>query len=95
MRIALGVVAGENAVTVVLLGPAAHLLDADTDDLVDGDDIAKFRANLRKLSVPFHIERSAIPSDGGGWNEEDHPVVPVSSEEIAALVSRARRFIVF
>ena len=95
MRIALGVVAGENEVAVLLLGPAAHLLDADTDDLVDGDDIAKFRANLRTLSVPFHIERSAVPSDGKGWNEENHPVVPVSVEEIAALVKRARRFIVF
>jgi hypothetical protein len=40
MRIGVGVVAGENDVTFVLRGPAVHLLDADTDDLVDGDDIA-------------------------------------------------------
>ena len=38
MRIGIGIVAGENQVTFVLTGPAAHLLDADTDELVDGDD---------------------------------------------------------
>ena len=52
MRIALGIVAGDNEVHVVLTGPAVHLLDEDTDDLVDGDDIAKFRAALKKLGVP-------------------------------------------
>ena len=51
MRIALGVVAGENEVSVVLTGAAAHLLDEDTDDLVDGDDIAAFCASRRKRST--------------------------------------------
>ena len=39
MRIALGIVAGDNPVSIVLSGPAVHLLDDETDDLVDGDDI--------------------------------------------------------
>ena len=95
MRIALGVVAGENDVTIVLTGPAVHLLDADTDDLVDGDDIAKFRENLKRLGIPFHIEAAAIPGGGEGWNEAQHPLVPVSAEEITALVGNARRFIIF
>ncbi len=95
MRIALGVVAGQNDVTIVLLGPAAHLLDADTDDLVDGDDIAKFRENLRRLGIPFHVEQSAIPSNGAEWNAEGHPVIPVTPDEIAGLVGETRRFIVF
>ena len=94
MRIALGVVAGENPVRIVLTGPAVHLLDGDTDDLVDGDDIGKFRAALKKLGVPFHVEAASLPSQPG-WNPDDHPVVPVSVEEIAALVTQARRFIVF
>ena len=94
MRIGLGVVAGENEVTFVLTGDGAHLLDADTDDLADGDDIAKFRANLKSLGIPFHVERDAIPSDPD-WNADGHPVVPVSREEIAALVRQGRRFIVF
>jgi sulfur relay (sulfurtransferase) DsrF/TusC family protein len=47
IRIALGIVAGDNEVLVVLTGPAVHLLDEDTDDLVDGDDIAKFAPRSR------------------------------------------------
>jgi len=94
MRIGLGVVAGENDVTFVLLGPGVHLLDEDTDDLVDGDDIAKFRANLKALGVPFHVETGAVPADPG-WNAEGHQVIPVTREEIAGLVQRGRRFLVF
>lgn len=95
MRIALGVVAGQNDVTIVLLGPGAHLLDVDTDDLVDGDDIAKFRESLRRLSIPFHVEQSAIPDNGDEWNAEGHPVIPVTPHDIARLVGEARRVIVF
>jgi hypothetical protein len=94
MRIALGVVAGENDVSIVLAGPAAHLLDDDTDDLVDGDDVAKFRGSLRSLAIPFHVEASSVPAHPD-WNRDGHPVVPISSDGIAALVARARRFIVF
>jgi hypothetical protein len=95
MRIALGIVAGENEVTVILTGPAVHLLDPETDDLVDGDDIAKHRAALRKLGIPFHIEQSAIPAASDGWNEENHPIVPVSGEAIADLMAWGRRFLIF
>ena len=93
MRIGVGVVAGENDVTFVLADGATHLLDDDTDALVDGDDIDKFRTSLRTMGVPFHVEASAIPDTG--WNAEGHPVVPVSRERIAELVRQARRFIVF
>jgi hypothetical protein len=94
MRIGIGIVAGENPVTFVLTGGAAHLLDADTDELVDGDDIAKFRASLRALGVPFHVEASAIPR-GGNWNDEGHEIRPVTAEEIAGLLRAARRSLVF
>jgi hypothetical protein len=94
MRIGLGIVAGENAVTFLLTGPAAHLLDADTDDLVDGDDIARFRASLRRLDIPFRVERAAIPADGD-WNADGHPVVPVSTREMVDLVASARRVLSF
>ncbi len=94
MRIALGVVAGENEVHIVLAGPAIHLLDEDTDDLRDGDDIAKYRASLKKLGIPFHVEMSALPKDPD-WNAERHTVIPITSDDIAALVSRVSRFIVF
>lgn len=94
MRIGIGVVAGENEVTFVLTGPAAHLLDADTDDLVDGDDIAKFRENLKRLGVPFHVESGSVPDDPD-WNADGHPVVRVTREEITDLVRASRRFLAF
>jgi hypothetical protein len=94
MRIGTGVVAGENEVTFVLVDGAVHLLDDDTEDLVDGDDIARFRDNLRALGVAFHVETTAIPPDRG-WNTEGHPVVPVSRQRIAELVGRARRVLMF
>jgi len=94
MRIALGVVAGENPVRIVLTGPAVHLLDEDTDDLVDGDDIARFRENLKRLGIPFHVDTEAIPA-APDWNEAAHPVIRVSRAQIAELVRRGRRFLVF
>src|SRR5262249_29339105 len=94
MRIALGVVAGENEVRIVLTRPATHLLDEDTDDLVDGDDIAKYRASLKKLGIPFHVQSTPLPSDPG-WNTDGNPVVPIATDAIAVLVSGASRFIVF
>ncbi len=94
MRIGVGVVAGENRVTFVLADGAVHLLDDDTDELVDGDDIAKFRASLRQLGVPFHVEASALPHDPS-WNVDKHPVIPVTHDEIAGLMRDARSFIVF
>jgi hypothetical protein len=94
MRIGIGVVAGENQVTFVLADGAVHLLDDDTEDLVDGDEIARFRASLRALGVPFHVEATAIPADPG-WNTEGHPVVSVSRQRIAELVRQGRRFLIF
>ena len=94
MRIGVGVVAGENTVTFVLRGPAVHLLDADTDDLVDGDDIARFRENLKRLGITFHVDTEAIQT-APDWNEAAHPVIRVSRAQIAELVRRGRRFLVF
>jgi hypothetical protein len=94
MRIGLGVTAGDNDVSFVLTGGAVHLLDEDTDDLVDGDDIAKFRAALRTLDIPLHVEAAAVPSRSD-WNPDGHRIVPVSPADIATLVARARRFLMF
>ncbi len=94
MRIALGVVAGENQVSIVLTGAALHLLDEDTDDLVDGDDVAKFRAALTRLGIAFHVEASSVPDDPS-WNADGHRVVPIGPDDIRALAASATRFVVF
>lgn len=94
MRIGTGIVAGENEVAFVLRGPAVHLLDADTDGLVDGDEIAKFRETLRTLDVPFHVEPGQTPA-GPDWNADGHPLVTVTPDAIVGLAARARRTLVF
>jgi hypothetical protein len=94
MRIALGVAAGENEVSVVLSGAAVHLLDEDTDDLVDGDDVQKVRSSLKRMGIPFHVEASSRPPDAA-WNADGHPIVPIDATGLAALAARASRFIVF
>lgn len=94
LRIALGIVSGENDVIVILTGPGAHLLDEDSDDLVDGDDIAKFRANLSALGVPFHVEEDSRPSDPD-WNAAAHPVTMVGRDDIVDLMRRSRRTLIF
>lgn len=94
LRIALGVVAGDSDVSVVLTGPAIHLLDEDTDDLVDGDDIAKFRASLKKLGIAFHVAADTIPTGPGG-NVDGLTVIPATPGDIAALMTRATRYLIF
>jgi len=94
MRIGLGIVSGENDVTFVLRGPGVYLLNDDTDDLVDGDDIARFRDSLRSLGVPFHVEDGARPSDPD-WNAAGHRIVPVSAAGIVDLARGSRRVLIF
>ena len=94
MRIGLGIVAGENEVSFVLRGPAAHLLDADTDELADGDDIAKFRGNLKRLDIPFLLEEADVPPDPD-WNADGHPLRRIGRADLVALVRHARQVMVF
>jgi hypothetical protein len=94
LRIALGIAAGDTPVTIVLLGAAIHLLDEEPDDLVDGDDIARFRASLRGLDVAVQVPAEAMPADPA-WNPDGLPVVPATPAGLAALVTSAARVVVF
>jgi hypothetical protein len=94
MRIGLGIVSGENEVTFVLTGPGVNLLSGDTDDLVDGDDIVKFRASLKALGIPFHVEEASRPSEPD-WNADGHPVTLVDTATIVDFVRASRRVLNF
>jgi hypothetical protein len=94
VRIALGIIAGENAVVIALLGAGAKVLDADVEDYVDGEDLAKHLGTLRKLGQPFHVERNAIRSDGG-WNPLGLEVVPIDRAHLAGLLAGSRRALFF
>lgn len=94
VRIALGILAGENEVVIALLGAAAKILDADVEEYVDGEDIVKHVTTLKKLGQPFHVERSAIPGSGG-WNPIGVEVLPIERATLARLMARSRRVLVF
>jgi DsrE/DsrF/DsrH-like protein len=98
VRIALGILAGENDVTLVLLGAAAKILGPEIEDYVDGEDTLRHVATLQKLGQTFHVERSAIPPTHGesdAWNNGGPPVIPISTEELAARIAKSDRVLVF
>ena len=94
VRIALGILAGENAVIIALLGDGAKVLDADVEDYVDGEDLARHLGTLKKLGQRFHVERSAIPRDAG-WNPTGLDVVPIERADLAGLLAGSRRALAF
>jgi sulfur relay (sulfurtransferase) DsrF/TusC family protein len=94
VRIALGILAGENAVTIVLMGDGAKVLDADVEDYVDGEDLLRHLGTLRKLAQAFHVERSAI-RPGPGWNPLGLEVVPIDRADLVRLLAESRRALVF
>jgi hypothetical protein len=94
VRIALGILAGENAVVIALSGAGAKVLDADVEDYVDGEDLVKHLGTLRKLGQPFHVERNAIRSDSA-WNPLGLEVVPIDRGDLAGLLAGSRRALLF
>jgi hypothetical protein len=94
VRIALGILAGENAVVVALLGAGAKVLDAEVEDYVDGEDLLRHLGTLKKLGQAFHVERSAMRT-GDGWNPLGLGLVPIDSAELADLLADSRRALFF
>ncbi|MGH7321835.1 MAG: DsrE family protein [Candidatus Rokuibacteriota bacterium] len=94
IRIALGIIAGENDVMIVLLGPAAKVFRPEVEDYVDGEDILKHVTTLKKLGQPFHVERGAI-SQGSDWNPDGLTIIPVGAEELPDLIRKSDRVLVF
>ena len=95
VRIALGIVAGESAVTIALLGPGAKALDAEIEEYVDGEDLWKHLGTLARLGTVFHVERDRVPPDRSGWNPVGVPVVPVDGPWLAATLAASRRVLIF
>lgn len=61
LRIALGLAAGENPITVILMGPAVQLLAEDTDDIVDIDILEKYLPSFEHLGIPFLLVHAPGP----------------------------------
>jgi sulfur relay (sulfurtransferase) DsrF/TusC family protein len=63
LRIALGLVAGSHATTVILLGQAICLVSKDIDDIVDTDILEKYLPSVEQLEIPFILQNHADRSD--------------------------------
>ena len=91
LRIALGLVAGSHATTVILLGDAIRLLSDDTDDIVDADILEKYLPSVEHLDIPFvlqsHADRSLI--------RQQFPVRYETDANIRALIQSMDRTLVF
>lgn len=92
-RIALGLVASENRVTIVLLGHAAKVLDPWAEDWVDGEDLARHLATLRKLGQAFHVDADAIRAGAG--SAPGVAVVSLSRDDLATLIANSDRILCF
>jgi DsrE/DsrF-like family len=93
VRIALGILAGENTVVIALLGAGAKVLDADVEDYVDGEDLHRHLGTLKKLGQAFHVERSAMQA--GDWNPLGLELVPIDGADLAGLLAGSRRALFF
>jgi sulfur relay (sulfurtransferase) DsrF/TusC family protein len=93
LRIALGLISGENQVEVILLGKAISLLFEDPEDFKDGEIVEKFLPTLKDWLKSFYVEKSAL--DGLQPADSDYPMTAVSLDEVADLLAKANRFIIF
>lgn len=92
LRIALGLGAGDNPLTVVLLDQAPLLLVEGQDDLVDGEILEKYLPSLKQLQIPFVVP-SGTPSK---FNlDSEFKIREATDFEIESLVSTSDRVLVF
>lgn len=92
LRIALGLSAGENPLTVILLGQAPLLLSENIDDVQDVEILEKYLPSFKHLKIPFIVPlgaRSTFSLDVEFTAREAPP------EEVIHLVAAADRTLVF
>jgi hypothetical protein len=53
--------AGENPITVILMGPAVHLLAEDSDEIVDLEILEKYLPSFEHLQIPFLLVYTSDP----------------------------------
>ncbi|WP_447978612.1 hypothetical protein [Candidatus Nitrospira bockiana] len=92
LRIALGLAAGDNPTTVVLLNEAPWLLAEEPEDLVDQEILEKHLPVFKELGTPFVVEpgaRARVTLDA------DFAVREAARDEIASIIADADRVLVF
>ena len=92
LRIALGLGAGGNPLSIVLLGEAPLLLADETDNVVDAEILEKYLPSFKQFETPFLLpmgSRSRFQFDPAFHVQE------ASASEIQKLVFAADRALVF
>lgn len=92
LRIALGLAAGDNPLSVVLLDDAPSLLAEDTDAILDVDILEKYRPSFAQLGVTFVVPVGATTRYG---LDSSFTITEATAAQIARAVAHADRALVF
>jgi len=92
LRIALGLGAGENPLTVILLDQAPRLLAKDIDDVQDVEILEKYLPSFKHLQIPFVVPQGASKAL---TLDEEFATREASIEEVTTLIASADRTLVF
>jgi sulfur relay (sulfurtransferase) DsrF/TusC family protein len=92
LRIALGLAAGENPITVILMGSAVHLLAEESDEIVDLEILEKYLPSFEHLQIPFMLVYSSGPRPD---IQEGFAVTVGTLESARQAMASADRVLVF
>jgi len=92
LRIALGLAAGENPITVILIGPAVRLLAEESDDIIDLEILEKYLPSFEHLQIPFLL---VYPSGPPPDLQEGFAVTVGTIESARQAMAAADRVLVF
>jgi hypothetical protein len=92
LRIALGLAAGDNQVSVALIGEAARLIGEERDDIVDVDILDKYLPSFQHLGIPILV----VPTEGTTPEVEEGFTTTIGTcASVADLLARVDRTLVF
>jgi sulfur relay (sulfurtransferase) DsrF/TusC family protein len=93
VRIALGLLSGDHQVRVILMGKAPLLLGETAEDLVDGEDLEKYLPPFKDLDQTFYVDSATYQRLK--LEDCDYSVSPVTPQEIADMIAKADRHLIF
>ncbi len=90
VRIALGIAACEQQVSLLFVGSSARLLTSDAEACMDGEMATGFLDGLTAFVPCFYLESTALTH----CKESRYPISPLLTHEIATLLATADATIV-
>lgn len=92
LRIALGLAAGENPITVILMGEAVQLLGEETEDIVDVEILEKYLPSFQHLGIPFVL---IFPAGPHPELQDGFTITAGTPESAQQAIAAADRVLVF